>query len=160
MFSLLSCARSPPQSALSGVSSDRSRRAPVLSGCFESSGTLLRIAVVNTLNHGIAKFADETIENDPPLLKPENAVGVFPRELQRMKTHERRNTIFLANSLQNIQNHTGQPRVEAGDRFVSQNDGRLLHQGSRDGHPLLLSSAQLIGALVGMIEQAHPFEVG
>ena len=49
----------------------------------------------------------------PPPLQADDAVGEGPRQLQRMKTDEGRDTVLAANSFENFQHRAGERRIEA-----------------------------------------------
>src|SRR5438093_13235162 len=77
-----------------------------------------------------------------------------------MEADQRRDAVLAAYALQNIQDHARELGIETRDGRVSQDNGRILHQGASDGHSLLLAAAQLTGPFVGMSQKLHPPEVG
>ena len=48
-----------------------------------------------------------------------------------------------------------QLRVEVGEGLVKKQDARLVDDGPRQGHPLLLTARELVGRAVGHTAQAH-----
>ena len=54
-------------------------------------------------------------------------------------------------TLQRVHDDAGVARIERGDRFIGQDDVRLLHQGPADGDALLLTAGEVVGALRGEV---------
>jgi hypothetical protein len=50
--------------------------------------------------------------------------------------------------------------VESPGRLIRQDKNRIIHQGPRDSHPLLLPTGQLKGLVVGAILESHRFQHG
>ena len=48
--------------------------------------------------------------------------------------------------------------VEGAGRLVGEDDGRLVDEGARNGHALLLAAGQLVGPVVNALGQAHGVE--
>src|SRR5262245_55483140 len=117
------------------------------------------VMLVNLLDNCVGQLFRRSIETNLPVLEPDHAVGVLAREFEGMQAHQGGDTVFATDPLQNIEHHTRQFGIQARDRLVGENERRPLHQGARDGNPLLFAAGQLIGALVGMIEKADPLEV-
>ncbi|MBA7568093.1 hypothetical protein ES708_09814 [subsurface metagenome] len=49
-------------------------------------------------------------------------------------------------------------RVQVAGRFIGQNNGRVVHHGPGNGHPLALAAAQFAGPMGGPVRQAHPLQ--
>src|SRR5712692_6602181 len=76
-----------------------------------------------------------------------------------MEADQCRDSVFEADSLQNIQDDTRELGIETRDRLVGQDDRGVLHQSSGDRHSLLLAAAQLVGALVSVTQKFDPLEI-
>ena len=48
--------------------------------------------------------------------------------------------------------------LKRGSRLVSQNNGRIMDEGSRDSNALLLAAGELVGAVVAAPAQPHPVQ--
>src|SRR5713226_146693 len=94
-----------------------------------------------------------------PCLRPITR-SAYSRVSSSMEAHQRCNSVLPANPLQNIQHHARQFRIQAGNRLIGQNDSRLLHQRASNGYSLLFTTAQFIGAPIGVLEQTDAFEIG
>jgi hypothetical protein len=71
-----------------------------------------------------------------------------------------RDAIFVRDVAQERQHRYRSGRVKAGDWFVGQDQGTFLHEYTRDGDSLLLTTGELIGAASGEIQELDPVERG
>src|SRR5262249_11136561 len=55
-------------------------------------------------------------------------------------------------------NFIGEPRIKRSYRLIRQNHFRILHQGTRNRHTLLLSSGQFVCSRVPFVGEAYTFE--
>ena len=76
----------------------------------------------------------------------DDAVGVHLGELDLVEVEEEGDAFFFGGFHQKVHDFAGSAGVEAGDRFVGEDDFGLLDEGSGDGDPLLLAAAEFVGA--------------
>ena len=93
-----------------------------------------------------------------PLSQSDHAIGEPAGQLDLMEADDCCNAIFPANAMKICKHFLARCRIEAGDRFVGENDLRLLRHGPGNTDALLLAAGELIRAIKGAIEQADPFE--
>ena len=98
------------------------------------------------------------VENDPAMRKRHDAVGIAPGKFELMQAHDGADAVGLANPMQQPEHAVGTRRVEARDRLVGENEGRLLDEGARNADALLLAAGQLIGAAQRIVDQADALD--
>ena len=65
---------------------------------------------------------------------------------------------FLIDADKILHDLTGGDRIQRGDRFIGQDDLRVLGEGAGQCHTLLLAAGELVGADVGLIQDADLIE--
>jgi len=81
-------------------------------------------------------------------------------QIEEVQAADHRYAQVLVNLFQVLHNRMSQDGIEAGNRFVSQDQLGFLHHRPGDTYPLLLPTAQLIGAVAKFIANANPFQLG
>ena len=72
-----------------------------------------------------------------------------------MGGHHDRGTLCCANVSQHREYGVGRAVIEVGGGFISEDDGRLVHQGPGYGHPLHLTTGKPINSLVKMFTEPN-----
>ena len=89
----------------------------------------------------------------------DNPRAVFSHQLHRMQVYHHADALF-ANFAQDIHDPLRIFRVERGDRFIGQQNPRVLHQGPANGHALHLAAGEIFRSLQRMRQHIHPFQQG
>ena len=96
------------------------------------------------------------IANNPAVLDPDNAVGIFFRQFRVVGDHHHK--AVLGNLLQQLHDLHAGFRVQRAGGFVSQQNIRVIDQRTGNGHTLHLAAGHLVGLLMKLIAQAHSFQ--
>ena len=72
--------------------------------------------------------------------------------------HDNRFLKLNIQSMHQIQNLSGRLRVEVTGRFVSHDQSRIRHNGSRYGNSLFLTTGQLPRIVINAIAESHDFQ--
>ena len=83
----------------------------------------------------------------------DNPGGILLGQLRIVGDHNHQP--LLGNFFQNLHNLLAGFRIQGAGGFIRQNNLRVVHQGSGDGHPLHLSAGHLPGALPQLVSQTH-----
>jgi len=84
-----------------------------------------------------SKVPGQPILNDEPVPKPNEPPGTLHDRLV-MRRKKKRCPLFLVQTAHQIHQRAAGFRIDIGRRFIGQNKGRLRHNRSGDGDPLLL----------------------
>ena len=82
-----------------------------------------------------------------------DAVGV--RGHFAVVRHQNHGLPFGMEPLDQLHNLGAGARVEVAGGLVGEQDGRVAHQGARNGHALALTSGKLIGPMIHTLNQFH-----
>ena len=80
------------------------------------------------------------VEHDRPALQPDDAFAEFHRIVDLMQVADHRDVLVLADALEIAEHDARGLRIEARDRLVGQDHGRLLRQRAGDAGALLLAA--------------------
>src|SRR5690606_2132671 len=124
----------------------------------EAGGNANRFLTVDLFEASVVHPADVlavSLINEPPLTQPDHVLGIALDKVQVVQAANDRNAVLLVQLLQIIENRAGENGVEAGNWLVRQQHFGLLHQRPRDANTLLLAAAELAGAIVCLLSDAH-----
>ena len=93
------------------------------------------------------------VVNDLTIFHPDNSVCVVFRQFRIVGHHHHQSV--PGDFLQQFHDLNTGFRIQCAGGFVSQQDIRVIDQGSGDGHTLHLATGHLIGLFVKLIAQAH-----
>src|SRR5262249_47677329 len=79
-------------------------------------------------------------------------------ELRVMRREDEARRLFALHAMHEIDDRRTRVAVEIGRGLVGEHELGLFHQRPSDGYPLLLAAAQLVGAVLALIDQADGFE--
>lgn len=77
-----------------------------------------------------------------------------------MRGDEKRRAGALLQGRETIEQSGGRSRIEAGGRFVGQDDGRFGDEGARGGNPLLLAAGKSRRAMMLAMRKTDPRQGG
>src|SRR4030043_952850 len=97
----------------------------------------------------------QPFEDYLPVLQGDQTSAIGPRQAEEVKTTQRRAPELPVQLLQVLEYGMRGSGVQAGHRFVGQQQLGILHQRPGDADSLLLPPTQLVSTLVGLIQDAH-----
>ena len=112
----------------------------------ELSGALL-LGIGNDIL-GVALLHDDTA------VHKDHAVSYIPGKAHFVSDNDHGH-MFLGKLANDLENLTGQFRIQCGGGLVKEKDLRLHSQGTGDGHTLLLSAGELAGIGTSLVGKAH-----
>src|SRR6185503_7392454 len=99
------------------------------------------VGSIKCLKRVVSEIGGGAVPDDSSVAQADDALGKATRQLRLMQCHHQRGLVMGLNGGQQIQ-HVGSPgRVEAGDRFVRQNEIGFLRDRAGHGSALLLAAA-------------------
>ena len=102
--------------------------------------------------HGGANFGNFAMVDNG------NAVAGTLRHVQRVRDHDHGHAQLAIDVAQQIQNLDGRAAVKGAGSLVAKHDFRLIHQGARNGHALLLATGKFTGIALRFVGNAHAFQ--
>ena len=114
---------------------------------------------VPVLRHRRGGFIDDKwigIRGDDAVLQSHDARGVAAGQLGVVGDHD--DEPVLRHFLQQVHDLDGRLGVQGACRLIGQQDGRIVHQRSGDGHALHLSAGELARLLFNLIAEADIFK--
>src|SRR5712692_10451264 len=101
--------------------------------------------------------ADSQIATQLAVAKLEGALGIR-RDVQFMCDQHHRQPFLLVQALQDVHDLDGRAAVQVAGGLVGQQERRLVHQGARDGHALLLPPGELAREVMCAVGKPHALE--
>jgi hypothetical protein len=108
----------------------------------------------------IVDFIGRPIEHQYPVVESNGSIGVSVYQVQEVQAAKNGDAVFFIDFLKMLHDGVSQDGVQAGDGFVGQDHGGFLHHGAGNPHPLLLSAAEFVGALVCLVLNANLVKLG
>src|SRR6266403_1187230 len=168
-LSLMRTALSPSTRAITAPSASRtpmrrcrqaasrtSARSTAASKALTNAG--LPLLTVDPVDDVIGQLVDWAVEHELSLRQPHDSLGKFPRELDLVEAADNADS-QAPGDIPEVMKHL--PRnlgIEAGDRFVGQNDFGPLGERTRDADALLLAPAQRVRALERLVTEPDHLE--
>src|SRR5882672_7392134 len=117
------------------------------------ASTPVRLAV-DRLDYLRCDRGGRPVEGEAPLAKADDAARVGQRRLELVLAHDQREPLLAIDRLEDVHDAAGERGIEARGGLVGQDDRGPLGQGARDGHPLLLTARESVGAAVDEMREA------
>src|SRR5690606_14117009 len=107
------------------------------------SANSLGLLAVDLLELGVVDLGRQAVEDQLSLVQGDRSIGVLVDQIEEMEGAEDCDTVVTVDRLEIAHDRVRQHRIEGCYRLVGEDHLRVLHQGSGDSHPLLLSPRQL-----------------